>query len=205
MHRRPIPVAARTLLVTAALAVTPLLVGIGAMPAPATAASRTARPHHKTLPPPTLVGRLIARQGDSLRLLLPSGKSETVQLAAKARMRPEGKLHIQLTIHDYIAVWQGKQRTVTLLRFATFPIGQARVTVHAVLVTRRGSVLALATTGPHPAHMTAWLTPATRVLAGKSRVQATDLRAKQRLVVRGARYGSDVVVSVVRIVALVRG
>lgn len=169
------------------------------------AASRTASHHHKTPAPPTVVGRLVARNADSLRVLLPSGKSTTVVLAAKAHVRAEGTSHGQLAVHDYVAAWEGKQHTVTRLRFATFPLGQARVTLHAVLLSRSGSTLTLATTGPHPVHVTAWLTPATRILAGKSRVHVTDLKTKDRLVVRAARYGSDLVLSVVRIAAPVRG
>ena len=180
------------------------LFGLLSLPAQALAKSITATAHpahaRRGRPaPPAVVGRLLSREGDVLHLALPSGKSETVHLTSKVRLRPYRKQPIALAAHDYLALWTGKEHRITRGSYSAYPIGQARVTLHAVLQSRRSAIVSVTTVGTHPIHVAVWLTPQTRIVQGTARTSPSALKTDLHVTVRGARYGAYVVASLIRI------
>lgn len=199
MHRPLTPHLARIAAISCAL-IAGGLGGLLGTASPTVAKSVPVRAHaHHRRTAPAMVGRLVLRQGSVLHLIEPSGKPETVHLAPGAHLRPFHKERIVLKPHDYVALWIGKKGAITRGRFGTDPIGQAHVSLRGALTARRGTILTVTTTGKHPVRLPVWLVPATRIVLGAARTSAQALRPGDHVTIRGARYGSAVVASFVRI------
>lgn len=174
---------------------------------PLAAQASTARPTHAPrLGTPTLVGRIARRSGERVSVTEPGVRallSLDLPSGAAARHIVHGRG--TLKVGDYVAVWLSSDRKVIRVRFATYPIGRARIHLRGVLKdASHGSQVTLSVAAPHAHPVTLFLTPRTAVFSGKQRVSLKDLRPGSAVAVGGALYGNTVVCGSIHILTALR-